>query len=36
MTASSNVRIGRLEAHPLAMGSPKMDGVLPTCIEAYK
>ncbi len=34
MTASSKVRMGRLEHHPRAIGSPRMFGALPTCIEA--
>jgi AhpD family alkylhydroperoxidase len=36
ITASSKVRTGRLEAHPRATGSPRIEGALPTCIEAYR
>ncbi len=36
MTASSKVRIGRLDAHPRETGSLRIYGALPTCMEAYK
>ena len=36
MTASSKVRMRRLDAHPRATGSLRRDGALPTCMDAYR
>jgi len=36
MTASSKVRIGRLDAHPRDTGSLRIEGARPTCMDAYR